>query len=51
LAKVFGYHLPVSPQEVQNFSFALTGEHRNTIARGRLCMILHDIARIIVIRL
>jgi hypothetical protein len=31
--------------------FALTGEHRTTIARGRPCMILHDIARIIMFRL
>ena len=38
----FGYHLPVSAQKVQDFLFALTGEHRNTIARGKY---LHDITR------
>jgi hypothetical protein len=42
MTQVFGYHLPVSAQKVQDFLFALTGEHRNTIARGKH---LHDIAR------
>ena len=44
LAEVLGYHLPVSAQEVQDFLFALTGEHRNTIARLNVCTNLHDIA-------
>jgi hypothetical protein len=31
--------------------FALTGEHRNTIARMRDCTIMHELARIIVTHL
>jgi hypothetical protein len=50
MAEVFGNHLPIPAQEVQDFLFALTGEHRTTIARWRPCMILHDIARIVMFR-
>jgi hypothetical protein len=42
LAEIFRYHLPVPAQEVEDFLFALTGEHRNTIARTEG---LHDNAR------
>ena len=46
LAEVFGYHLAVSPQEVENLLFALTGEHKDTIAQtgvfARKCMTLHE---------
>ena len=48
MTEVFCHYLPGAPQEVENFLFALTGEHRDTIARAGVCMKLHDIARFLL---
>jgi len=51
LAEIFGDHLPVSAQQVQDFLFALTGEHKDTIARfNRACTNMHEVARFFIFR-
>ena len=48
LTQVFCDHLPVPAQEVEDVLFAMTGEHKTTIARGEVlheyCTILHDLS-------